>query len=67
MFSDSVYGVHANAVVCTMVELAKAHDSNIYGYLKFLLEHRLAKEMADERLTKLAPWSEKLRFIKNRM
>lgn len=67
MFSDSVYGAHASAVVCTMVEMAKAHDSNIYGYLKFLLEHRPTKEMADERLTELASWSEKLRFIKNRM
>lgn len=26
-------------------EMAKAHDLNIYGYLKFLLENRPTKEM----------------------
>lgn len=67
LFSDSVNGANASAVVCTMVEMAKAHDLNIYGYLKFLLEHRPSKEMADEQLAELAPWSEKLQSIKNRM
>ena len=42
-------------MVYTMVEMAKAHDLNIYGYLKFLLEHRPTKEMTDEQLS---PWSE---------
>ena len=45
----------------------KAHDLNIYGYLKFLLEHQLSKDMTDEQLAELAPWSEKLQSIKNRM
>ena len=40
---------------------------NIYGYLKFLLEHRPGKDMTDEQLAELAPWSEKLQSIKNRM
>ena len=40
---------------------------DIYGYLKFLLEHRLGKDMTDEQLAELAPWSEKLQSIKNRM
>ena len=40
--------------VNTMVEIAKAHDLNIYGYLKFLLEHRPAKEMTDDHLAELA-------------
>ena len=47
--------------------MAKAHGLNIYGYLKFLLEHRPGKDMADEQLAELAPWSEKLQSIKNRM
>ena len=34
--------------------------------LKFLLEHRPTKEMPDEELAELAPWSEKLQSIKNR-
>lgn len=50
-----------------MVEMAKAHDLNICEYLKFLLEHRPTKEMPDEELAELAPWSEKLQSIKNRM
>ncbi len=50
-----------------MVEMAKAYDLNIYGYLKFLLEHRPDKDMTDEQLADLAPWSEKLQSIKNRM
>ena len=45
----------------------KAHDLNIYGYLKFLLENRPGKNMTDEQLAELAPWSEKLQSIKNRM
>ena len=47
--------------------MAKAHGLNIYGYLKFLLEHRPDKDMTDEQLADLAPWSEKLQSIKNRI
>ena len=50
LFSNAVDGANANAVVYTMVEMAKAHDLNIYGYLKFLLEHRPSKDMTDEQL-----------------
>ena len=67
LFSDSVEGANASAVVYTMVEMAKAHGLNIYGYLKFLLEHRPTKDMTDDQLAELAPWSEKLQSIKNRM
>ena len=37
LFSSSVEGANASAVVYTMVEMAKAHGLNIYEYLKFLL------------------------------
>ena len=67
LFSNSIDGANASAVVYTMVEMAKAHGLNIYGYLKFLLEHRPGNDMADEQLAELAPWSEKLQSIKNRM
>ena len=50
LFSSSVDGANASAVVYTMVKMAKAHDLNIYGYLKFLLEHRPSKDMTDEQL-----------------
>lgn len=55
LFSDSVSGANASAVVYTMVEIAKAHDLNIYGYLKFLPDHRPTKEMTDDQLAELAP------------
>ena len=67
LFSSSVDGANASAVVYTMVEMAKAHGLNIYGYLKFLLENRPSKNMTDEQLAELAPWSEKPQSIKNRM
>lgn len=65
LFSDSVNGANASAVVYTMVEMAKAHDLNIYGYLKYLLEQRPSEEMTDEQLSELVPWSEKLQSIKD--
>ena len=64
LFSDSVNGANASAVVYTMVEMAKAYDLNIYGYLKYLLEQRPSEEMTDEQLSELAPWSEKLQSSK---
>ena len=67
LFSSSVDGVNASAVVYTMVEMAKAHDLNIYEYLKYILEKRPDKSWTDEQLSELAPWSEKLQFLKNRM
>ena len=50
-----------------MVDMAKVHGLNIYGYLKFLLGHRSDKNMTDEQLAELAPWSEKPQSIKNHM
>ena len=67
LFSNSVEGANASAVVYIMVEMAKAHNLNIYGYLKFLLEHRPNQNMSDEQLAELPPWSEKLQAIKNRI
>ncbi len=46
---------------------AKEFLEGYHGYLKFLLDHRPTKEMTDDQLAKLAPWSQKLQFIKNRM
>ena len=45
--------------------MARVHDLNIYGYLKYLLEQRPSEEMTDAQLSELAPWSEKLQSIKN--
>ena len=67
LFSDSAEGANASAIVYTMVEMAKAHDLNIYGYLKFLLERRPTKEMTDNQLAEPAPWRQKLQSIRNCM
>ena len=51
----------ASATVYTMVEMTKAHDLNIYAYLKFFLEHRPSADITDEQIEKLASWNEDVR------
>lgn len=58
LFSDSPEGAAASATVYTMVEMAKAHNLNIFKYLNYLLEHRPNKDWSDERLSILAPWNQ---------
>ena len=47
--------------------MAKAHGLNIYDYLKFVLDSRPDETWSDEQLSKLAPWSEEVKHLKNRM
>ena len=63
LFSDTPDGAEANALYLTIVEMAKAYDLNLYEYLKFLLENRPNKEMTDDQLAKLAPWSETVQAL----
>ena len=58
LFSDTPKGADASAMVYTMVEMAKAHNLNIYKYLNYLLEQLPRAAMADEELAKLVPWNE---------
>ena len=67
LFSSTVDGADASAVTYTMVEMAKAHDLNIYEYLKYVLDQRPDNTWTDKQLSELAPWSEKLQHLKNRM
>jgi len=60
LFSDTPEGASANALYLTIVEMAKAYDLNLYDYLKYLLEHRPNKNMKDEELSMLAPWSKEV-------
>lgn len=46
-------------VQCFRAEMVKAHDLNVYRYLKFLLEHRLSEKVADEQFSELTSRSEK--------
>ena len=63
LFSESQEGAVASATVYSMVEMAKAHDLNIYKYLKFLLEQRPNPNMTDEQLSKYAPWDPDIKNI----
>ena len=58
LFSDTPKGAQASAVVYTMVEMAKAHNLNIYKYLNYLLEQLPDTKMTDEALSRLVPWNE---------
>ena len=67
LFSKSVEGAEASAITYTMVEMAKAHGLNIFKYLEYVLDHRPDLSWTDDQLADLAPWSEKLQHLKNRM
>lgn len=56
LFSDTPKGAEASAIVYSIVEMAKAHNLNIYKYLKYLLERLPGTPMSDQGLEKLAPW-----------
>lgn len=60
LFSDTPDGASANALYLTIVEMAKTYGLNLYEYLKYLLEHRPNKDMSDDKLAKLDPWSEEV-------
>ena len=42
----------------TIIEMAKLYNIKIYDYILFLLSERPSKNMTDEELDKLSPWSE---------
>ena len=60
LFSESQEGAEASAIVYSMVEMAKAHNLNIYKYLKFLLEQRPNSKMTDEQLSAVLPWNQEV-------
>lgn len=58
LFSDSQGGAEASATVYSIVEMAKAHNLNIFKYLSYVLEQRIDADSADEGLLdSLAPWN----------
>ncbi len=61
LFSDSQEGAHANMMVYTIIETAKAHGLNPYWYIMHLLESRPSADMTDDELEKLAPWNESVK------
>lgn len=63
LFSDTPNGAEANAVIYTMVEMAKAYGLNTYQYLRFLLESRPNDQMSDEELEHFAPWNPEVQKV----
>ena len=53
LFSDTPKGAEASAIVYTMIEMARAHELNIYKYLKYLLEKLPSTKMTDTEFAKL--------------
>lgn len=61
LFSDSQDGAQASMLCYTMIEMAKIYNLKIYDYILFLLSERPDKNMSDDELDKLSPWSEGIR------
>ena len=61
LFSDTQEGAHANMMVYTLIETAKAHGVNPYWYLQHLLEIRPNNKMSEQELDNLCPWSESVK------
>lgn len=57
LFCATPEGATASAVAYTIVEMAKAHNLNIYKYLTYILDHRPDMDMTDDQLALLAPWN----------
>ena len=63
LFSNSTEGAEASAIVYTMVEMAKAHGLNIYGYLLLLLESRPSDDWNNEQFEEIAPWNTEIQKL----
>ncbi len=63
LFSDTPKGADASATIYTMVEMAKAHDLNVYKYLNYLLERLPRTSTRDDALEKLAPWTAEVKEV----
>ena len=58
LFSDSPAGATASATIYSIIEIAKAHDLNIYEYIKYILSQRPSKSWTDEQFETIAPWNQ---------
>ena len=57
LFCDTTDGADASMMVYSLLETARANGLNPQKYLEYLLEARLDKNMSDEELESMAPWS----------
>lgn len=56
LFADSVAGAHANAIMYSLVETAKANGLNPFSYLTYVIETMPTLQTADE-VQSLLPWN----------
>ncbi len=56
LFSDTVAGANASAIIYSLVETAKANGIEPYTWLRHVLEYLPAAQTADE-MDKLLPWN----------
>ena len=61
LFCDTTDGADASMMVYSLLETARANSLNLQKYLEYLLEARPNKNMSDEELENMAPWSTKVR------
>jgi hypothetical protein len=60
LFCDTPTGADAATITYSMVETARAHDLNVFEYIKYVLEQRPNSEMDEEELMALMPWNKKI-------
>ena len=60
LFCDTTDGADASMMVYSLLETARANGLNPQKYLEYLLEARPDKNMSDEELENMAPWSPKV-------
>jgi len=58
LLSDSQDGAEANMLSYSMIEMAKTNNLKLYDYKLYFLSERPSRDMSDEELEQLSPWSE---------
>lgn len=61
LFSDTVAGADASAVIYSLVETAKANGLNMYHYLWYLLEELPKTNLSEESFAKYLPWNQEVK------
>ena len=67
LFSNSIRGAEASAIMYSILETAKANNANVFLYLKYLLEE-VSKHLDDTDLSFLdmmMPWSPKYKIYES--
>ena len=62
LFSDTLNGATASAMIYSIIETARANEVNSYHYFQFLLDKCLTASMSDEELDALAPWNRQVQL-----